>query len=106
MKTAFGWLIGITLSLVAMHASAGCFSKFDYQSNNYYTVCDDPSGVTVRGNNVNNGSMWNERQNRNGTYSGTDANGNYYQGDNNTGYYNNLGTGRMCTGKGAGRICN
>ena len=105
MKAAF-WLIGLIAALGAGQVFAGCYSKFDYQSHNYYTVCDNPSGVTIRGNNFNNGSNWNERQNHNGTYSGTDANGNYYRGDNNTGNYQNLGTGRMCTGKGAGRICN
>ena len=73
MKAAF-WVIGLIAALVAGQASAGCYSKFDYQSKNYYTVCDNPSGVTIRGNNFNNGSTWNERQNHNGTYNGMDAN--------------------------------
>jgi hypothetical protein len=105
MKAAF-WVIGLIAALGAGQVSAGCYSTFDYRSNTYYTVCDNPSFVTIQGNNFNNGSNWNERQNHNGTYNGTDSKGNFYQGDNNTGYYQNLGTGRMCTGKGVGRICN
>ncbi len=97
--------VAVLLAILSLDVAAACYTQYDYQSGNYYTICQDQSGTDLRGLNMQNGTMWNERQNRDGTYRGQDGNGNFYQGDNNTGYYSNFGTGEICTGKGFGRIC-
>ena len=95
-------ILGLFLSSTAFGA---CTTKYDYESGNNYTVCDSGDTTTIRGTNLQNGSIWNQTQKKNGTYSGTDGDGNYYTGDNKTGSYYNYGTGKMCTGTGASRIC-
>ena len=90
---------------ISYSANAGCTSKYDWQSGNNYTVCSDSSGTSISGYNAGTGSTWNQRQNRDGSYSGRDAGGNYYTGNNNTGSYYNYGTGKSCYGTGAFRTC-
>ena len=62
-------------------AIAACYSQRDYKSGNYYTVCPDQQGTDLRGFNAQNGTRWNERMNRDGSYHGQDGQGNFYQGN-------------------------
>ena len=92
--------------LIASSAFAQTRSYYDWQSGNSYSVHRNSNGATINGYNTRTGSMWNQRQNSNGTYSGMDAQGNHYSGNNRTGSYYNYGTGKMCTGTGYARVCN
>lgn len=85
-------------------ADAETYHRYDWQSGNNYTVNRDTNGATVNGYNAQNGTMWNERQNSNGTYHGTDSNGNFYSGNNRTGQYMNS-NGHGCYGTGLARTC-
>ena len=95
----------ITIIFSVSSAFASCYSKYDWNSGNYYQVCNNGSSTTLRGNNFSTGSSWSQTQRSNGTYSGTDSSGNYYSGNNKTGQYFNYGTGRTCFGTGAFRSC-
>ena len=95
----------VALIVTSSISHAGCTTKYDYNSGNYYTICPNSSGTSINGYNINNGTTWSQQQNRDGTYSGRDGSGNYYSGDNNTGYYQNYGTGETCFGTGALRYC-
>jgi hypothetical protein len=64
MAFATGILVLMCLPLTA---TAECYTRYDNQSGNYYTVCQDQWGTDLRGFNVQNGTMWNERENRDGT---------------------------------------
>jgi hypothetical protein len=95
----------VAITFISSISHAGCTTKYDYNSGNYYTVCPNSTGTSINGYNTNNGTTWSQQQNSNGTYSGRDGSGNLYSGDNNTGYYLNYGTGETCFGTGALRTC-
>lgn len=105
-------MIKTTIAALALAIAAPAIAQYappktyyDWQSGNSYTVRPDRNGASIQGYNMNNGSMWSQRQNRDGTYNGTDAQGNFYSGNNRTGSYYNFGTGRTCYGTGALRTC-
>lgn len=102
MKKLFSVLILVLFSVFVYAQSS---YKYDYQSGNSYNIHKDSSGTTTQGYNLKTGSTWQQRNNSNGTYSGTDSKGGYYTGDNKTGYYHNSRTGKTCYGKGAARTC-
>ena len=99
----------LIFSLVLIYSNtlfAACEYVYDWQSGNNYMVCDNFNSTTIYGNNFSTGSTWNQTQNSNGSYYGTDSNGNFYTGDNNSGHYYNFGTGKTCFGTGVFRTCN
>jgi len=80
------------------------YHRYDPWSGNSYTVHPDRQGATIYGNNPVTGTMWTQRQNRDGSYNGTDSEGNLYFGNNRTGTYMNS-DGTTCIGTGALRTC-
>ena len=80
-------------------------TTFDYSSGNMYTTTPSyDGGATVRGSNLNTGSMWTTRIQPNGDMTGTDSDGNIWQYNRSTGSYMSS-DGTVCMGTGALRQC-
>ena len=104
MKKNISIFVFIITFLFSSGAFSACENVYDWQSGNNYTVCDNINSTYIYGYNSYTGSTWNQTQNSNGTYFGTDSNGNFYSGDNNTGFYWNS-DGTTCYGTGTYRTC-
>lgn len=80
-------------------------STYDWRSGNRYSWDRDTSGTTtVRGSNLNTGSLWRTTIQPDGSQRGTDSQGNLWT-VSSSGTYMNYGTGVICIGTGAARVC-
>jgi hypothetical protein len=79
---------------------------FDARSGNQYNWTRSPSGeTTVRGMNVQTGSIWRTTIQPDGSMRGMDKDMNPWSYNSRSGTYINYGSGKMCFGKGASRTC-
>src|SRR5262249_51610446 len=100
-----GLAILTVLLLVSPAFAQRSGSTYDWQSGNSYRWHQNFDGsTTVKGNNFQNGTMWNQTIMPNGDQRGMDSRGNFWRYNNSTGTYWNT-DGTMCIGKGAARSC-
>ena len=99
-------IVSLFVFVVSAHARIRSGSKYDVYSGNSYHWNQSGKQVTVRGNNLRTGNMWNTTiDNNTGNMRGTDARGNYWNYNSQSGYYYNS-DGTTCFGRGALRTCN
>jgi hypothetical protein len=80
-------------------------ATIDPQSGNTYSWYKNYDGsTTVNGSKLQNGSIWNQRIERDGRQSGMDSKGNLWNYDAKTGSYINT-DGTVCVGTGYARTC-